>query len=164
MSPNKPIYPEGLEIALLADHPEAIPAIATGYEAEWDFWYGLGGKGCARSDLLERAQSDHLPLGLIALISGKPIGATALAANAISLHPEMTPCLIGLWVEPSYRHCGVGTALLSASNAMAAQLGFDHVYATTTTAPGLFVHAGWKEIERTLFKEEELWIYSIESK
>ncbi len=153
---------EPFEIALIAEYPEAVRVIAAGYKAEWDFWYGSGRRGDARSDLLERSQTYTLPLGLVATRASGFVGAIALAANAIASHPELSPCLIGLWVAPAHRKCGIGTALLAASFVKAGEMGFAHAYSSTATAPGLFQRAGWREIERTLFKGDELWIYATD--
>lgn len=162
MSPPHLARSVPFEIALIAAHPEAVPVIEAGYEAEWDFWYGPGGTGNARADLLERSQTRSLPLGLVALRAGDFVGAIALAANAIPSHPALSPCLIGLWVAPAHRRCGIGTALLAASIMKAGKMGFASAYSSTATAPWLFQGAGWREIEKTLYKGCELWIYATD--
>ena len=149
------------EIALLADRPEAIPTIAAGYEAEWDFWYGSGGKGNAKTDLVARSNAQAMPIGFVALEDGIAVGAVALVANAIAPRPELSPCLVGLWVAPEHRRRGVATALLAASVAKAAALKYRVAYVATTNAQALFERTGWTEIERTKFRGEEFWIYAI---
>lgn len=160
MSSPNPIRSESFEIGLLADYPEAVRVIAAGYEGEWDFWYGSGGRGSARSDLLERSQTDRLPLGLIARRASEPIGAIALAANAITPRPELSPCLIGLWDAPAHRRKGIGTALLRTAIVKAAELDFDIVYSATTTEPDFIMRAGWKKIDKLIFKGDAFWIFA----
>jgi len=158
-SPNPP---NPYEIVLLADYPEALSVITAGYEAEWEFWYGSGGKGNAKSDLLERSQRRALPLSLVAKRGGCFVGAIAIAANAISLRPELTPCVIGLWVAPAHRECGIGTALLNAAIVKAAELGFGIVYSATTTEQSLFMRAGWKKIDKKMLRGEAFSIFAAE--
>jgi len=150
------------EIALLADHPEAIPIIEAGYKAEWDFWYGPRGQGDARTDLWKRSNVGTLPLGLVAKRAGAFVGAIALQAHAIPTRPNLNPCLGGLWVAQAHRNCGIGSALLAASVAKAAEMGFARVYSATANARGLFQHAGWNEIEKTMHEGGTLWIYAID--
>jgi GNAT superfamily N-acetyltransferase len=153
---------EPFEIALIAEHPEAVPVIEAGYKAEWDFWYGSGGMANARSDLLERSQTHGLPLGLVALRAGGFVGAIALAANAIPSRPDLSPCLIGLWVAPAHRNCGIGTALLAASVVKAGEMGFAHAYSSTASVHGLFQRAAWREIDRTFYKGNALAIFAAD--
>ena len=41
-------------ISRLADRPELIDQLVLAYEAAWPGWYGPGGRGDARADLLVR--------------------------------------------------------------------------------------------------------------
>jgi len=152
--------PPAFEIALLADHPETVSQIAAGYEAEWPSWYGPGGKGNARADLLARSNTKAMPIGFVALADGGAVGALTLSANAIPPRPELTPCLVGLWVAAEYRRRGIASALLRAALAMAASLKFKVAYLATTNAQHVFDRTGWTEIERTKFRGEEFWIYA----
>lgn len=163
MSPLGSNPADACEIVLLADYPEAVPVIAAGYEAEWDFWYGSGGKGNARSDLLERSQRRDLPLCLVAKRAGCFVGAIAIAANAITPRPNLTPCLIGLWAAPAHRRKGIGSTLLNVAIAKARELGFESVFSTTTVVPELFARTSWTLIEKIPFKGEEHWLYAIDS-
>ena len=163
MSPLRSNLADPYEIVLLADYPEAVPVIAAGYEAQWDFWYGSGGKGNAKSDLLERSQKCALPLCLVAKRAEWFIGAIAIAANAITPRPNLNPCLVGLWVAPAHRKCGIGTALLNAAITKTAELGFERVYSTTTVIPALFARTGWTLIGKIPFKGEEHWLYAFDS-
>lgn len=162
MSPKNPTPSEPFAVTLLAEHPEALPVIEAGYKAEWDSWYGAGGKGNARTDLLRRSNRRSLPLGLLAMRASEFVGAIALEANAIHSCPNLTPCLVGLWVAPAHRYLGIGTALLNASVAKAGEMGFARAYGATTSARNLFQRAGWGEIEQTMHEGSALWIYAID--
>jgi GNAT superfamily N-acetyltransferase len=151
------------EVALLADHTDAIPAIAAGYEAEWDFWYGPGGKADARSDLEERARRDGMPLGLVALRRGVAVGAGALADKAISFRLELHPVLIGLWVAPPHRGRGIGLAILDYARIQAARLGFAQLYATTTNVPEFFRRAAWRHVETGQHNGEKVDLFAADS-
>lgn len=137
-----------VRIALLADHPELLADLAASYEREWPQWYGVHGD--ATTDLRERCRHTGLPICLIALDEGKVIGALALAANAISVRPELTPCVIGFWVEAVRRNRGIGSLLLKAACEHARASSVARLYTCTETVPRLFVREGWVEIDAAM--------------
>jgi GNAT superfamily N-acetyltransferase len=152
-----------VELALLADHIDAIPVLAAGYEAEWGFWYGPAGRADATTDLVARAQREGMPLGLVALDRDIAIGAAALAENAIAFRPELSPVLIGLWVSPSHRGRGVATAILACARSHARRLGFAQLYATTTNVPEFFRRAGWSHLQKGLHNGEAVDLFVVDS-
>lgn len=136
-----------LQLGLLADHPEAIAALALGYEAQWPDWYG----SCANSaadDLRRRARRTGLPLGVVALRRGLAVGTCALTAQSGPNPSPLTPWIGGLWVSPGARRQGVATALIGFAAEAARQEGFDAVHALTADAVGVFGRLGWVVIDR----------------
>ena len=134
-----------VRVALLADHPELLADLAASYQREWPHWYGV--RADAASDLKERARRSGLPICLIAVEESQPIGALALAEHAISAHPDLTPCVIGFWVEPARRNCGIGALLLKGAGDHARSVGFPEIYTCTNSASRLFVREGWSKID-----------------
>jgi GNAT superfamily N-acetyltransferase len=134
-----------LRVALLADHPELLAGLAASYEREWPHWYGV--RGAAASDLKERSRRSGLPICLIAVEQKQVVGALALADHAIGTHPDLSPCVIGLWVEPPRRNQGIGARLLKAATAHARDAGFDKLYSATSVAGRLFIREGWSKID-----------------
>jgi len=134
-----------VRVALLADHPELLAGLARSYEREWPHWYGVHAD--AASDLKERSRRSGLPICLIAAEEEQAVGALALADRAISTHPDLTPCVIGLWVEPSRRNQGMAARLLKAAAAHARDAGFDKLYSATSVAGRLFIREGWSKID-----------------
>jgi GNAT superfamily N-acetyltransferase len=132
-------------IALLADHPELLAGLAASYEREWPHWYGVHAH--AASDLKERARRSSLPICLIAVEQEQVVGALALAEHALSTHPNLTPCVIGLWVEPLRRNHGIGARLLKAATAHARDAGFDRLYSASSVAGRLFIREGWSKLD-----------------
>jgi GNAT superfamily N-acetyltransferase len=149
-----------LRIALLAGHPELLAGLAASYEREWPHWYGLRAE--AASDLKERSRRSGLPICLIAMEEEQAVGALALAENAISTHPDLSPCVIGLWLEAARRRRGIGAQLLKAASAHARDAGFDGLYSATSVACGLFVREGWSKIDTgTTYGGEQVSIFAL---
>ncbi len=134
-----------VRVALLADHPGLLADLAASYEREWPHWYGIHGD--ATSDLKERSRRSGLPICLIAMEQEQVVGALALAEHAISTHPNLTPCVIGLWVDAARRRRGIGAHLLKAASAHAREAGFEGLYSATSVACRLFLRGGWSKID-----------------
>jgi GNAT superfamily N-acetyltransferase len=134
-----------VRIGLLADHPHVLLPLAAAFAREWPEWYGVHGD--ASADLLERARRTGLPVGLVALEAGRIIGSLTIAEKSVPSHPQLSPWLIGFWVEPSRRNCGIGAQLLAASCRHAYEQGIDPLYAASAAASRLFAREGWSVID-----------------
>jgi len=147
-----------VRVALLADHPELLADLAASYEWEWPHWYGIHAD--ATADLTERARRTGLPICLIAVEQSRVVGALALAENAISTHPDLTPCVIGFWVERTRRKRGMGALLLQGAADHARAVGFPRLYTCTDTASRLFVREGWLKVDVGRTKGGTKWMSS----
>jgi predicted N-acetyltransferase YhbS len=131
-------------IALLSDHLKLLNDLARALEREWPQWYGV--RGDAMTDLRERARPHGLPVGLVAVEGDTAVGTIALAAQGAASHPELSPWIIGLWVEPARRRSGIGSNLLDAACAEARAAGYRNVYTSTVTSARLVERLGWTKI------------------
>ncbi|MGO4832443.1 GNAT family N-acetyltransferase [Rhizobiaceae sp. 2RAB30] len=139
------MMPTDLELALLADRPEAIEALARGYETEWPDWYGIG-RTSAIGDLTERSRHMGLPLGVVALRRGRAVGTCALTAQSGPEPSSLTPWIGGLWVAPEARRRGVASALVAYATDKAWEQGFGAVHTLTAEAEEVFRRLGWETI------------------
>ncbi len=134
-----------IRVVLLADHPEVLPALAAAYERESPQWYGVHGD--AMTDLRERSRRNGFPIGLIALESGQAVGSLALTERSLPSHANLSPWVVGFWVEPSRRNQGIGARVLKAAAVYARGAGVECLYAATAAASPLFVREGWSKID-----------------
>ena len=139
--------------------PQALEAVAAGYEAEWPDWY-LGGKGSARMDVLDRMRPEGLPIGFVALNEIAVVGAASLTTLG-PVRPEIGPWVGGLWTHPDHRRQGVASALVRRCAAEAGRQGFAVVYAATSSAPELFERLGWGLRETVPYPGGDLAIYEL---
>ena len=95
----------------------------------------------------DRSRREGLPLCLIAIEDQRVVGALALADRAINTHPDLTPCVIGFWVEPTRRNRGICALLLKAACDHARSAGFPCLYTCTNTASRLFIREAWLKID-----------------
>jgi GNAT superfamily N-acetyltransferase len=137
----------GLTLVPLAHRRDAIARVQQWFESEWPAYYGPGGSGDAQRDLLAYAQHDALPVGLLAVLDGEPVGFAALKREPFPTHPQLSPWAGAAVVLPARRRQGIGRALLDGLAVQASALGFRDVYCATATAESLLLRAGWRRLE-----------------
>ena len=144
----------------LARHRGHVPLLASWFRQEWPAWYGPGGRGDAATDLQSFASSESvLPVGLVVLHEGIPIGTGALKRDSLPTHLHLSPWAGAGFVLPAFRGRGVGAMLLAALVSHARALGYSSVYCATGTAISLLHRCGWSEFERTEHEGEPLVIF-----
>ena len=113
-----------LQIDHLFNHPEHTQLVATWIYDE--FWRDKPGYSVATFELLlgEAIDPGRIPLSLLALVDGDPIGTVNLIHNDSPSRPQLYPWLAALFVVPRHRHQGVGGALC---RALVSEAGLLHV-------------------------------------
>jgi GNAT superfamily N-acetyltransferase len=150
---------DAITIRLLASTMELLPAIQSWFESEWPAYYGPGGPGSARRDLLSYANEGTLPLGLVAFHGGEACGFAALKSEPFPSHPDLHPWAGAAYVRPSHRRRGIGRALLAALEAQAASLGHARIYCATATSASLLQRCGWQLLETVAHEGQAVGIY-----
>jgi len=135
-----------VRIGLLADHPQHLVPLVAAYEREWPDWYGVHGD--AMTDLRERSRRDGLPIGFLAFEQGSVVGTVAIAEQSVQSHRDLSPWIVGFWVESSRRNRGIGAQLLAAACDHAKEQDIATLYAATAAASTLFVREGWSMIDK----------------
>lgn len=120
-----------LQIDDLFRHPEYVSTVASWIHGE--FW---ADKNVHTPDSLEQLlrdadSGDRLPISLVALINDQPVGTVNLVDNDDDRRPHLRPWLAALFVAPTYRRRGVGSALVQALRQRAAELGIRDMFLGT---------------------------------
>jgi predicted N-acetyltransferase YhbS len=136
-----------IEVAHLFRCPQHRPAVARLIHDE--FWSDVEGASVegmqARLTLADAA--DRVPLALVALHAGEPVGAVNLVERDNDLHPEWTPWLAGMVVAAPWRGRQVGSTLVRALLAETRRLGIERVY-FGTDGPGFYTRLGARIVEQ----------------
>lgn len=141
-----------MNVGLLADHTEVIPALAEWYRAEWEPYYGVDGPGDALADLESRCKRDALPIGLVAMESDQVQGVAALDRDTAT---NLFPSVVGLLVAVEYRGRGIATQLLESAKGLAEGLGYSRVYISTTILGDHLLRTGWHVVGAASFLNDE---------
>lgn len=135
-----------LNIVLLSERPDLIPALAAWFESEWPPYYGPSGPGSATGDL-HRSAGHDLPLCLVAVTeSGDPVGTITLSKTSI-LHRAPGPWASALFVAPAARGQRIGTALVAAVETEARTRGYERLFIATDSAQRIVESRGWTPLD-----------------
>lgn len=115
ISPQSADRPQPIiEIAFLADHPEAIPTLAHWFRAQWPDYYNERTPAEIAQGFVAEANRTHLPVRQAAFAGGELAGTITLRQHALQALPEYRLGLGGLFVLERYRGKSIGTKLVQA--------------------------------------------------
>lgn len=128
-------------IADLFERPELIPTVARWIHAE--FWADKDVHTPASLAALFAlaTQPNVIPLSLVALSSGEPVGTINLIENDDEGRRHLRPWLAALYVVPDQRCRGIGSSLVRALQKRAASMGIERMYLGTDN-PGFYLRLG----------------------
>lgn len=132
-----------MEIDYLATHPDAVPRLAAWFHQEWSHLYPDRTLEDVERTLGEHANTDHIPLALVAVEGGQVIGTVALTEHDMDMHRELSPWLASLYVTREWRRRGIGSALVRAMESKAVELGVGTLYLFTPESEAFYARLGW---------------------
>ena len=150
------------EIALLADHPEAVSILTDWFVAQWPDYFAQRTPADIAQDFHAEANRNTIPLRLLAFVNGEMAGTICLREHAIQNLPEYRPGLGGLFVAAHHRGRGIGSELVQAGMQVAWSQGYERVYATTLAARGILERLDWKLIRQFSHGDEQLMLFQCD--
>ena len=96
---------------------------------------------------MDAARHDELPIGMVAIDDGPPVGTVVLRRTPVVGHGQLGPWVTTLWVKPESRNRGFGSALVEAVESEARRLGFAELFCAADPPALLLARRGWRETE-----------------
>jgi GNAT superfamily N-acetyltransferase len=124
----------------LGSYPDLIDVTVAWQMAEWD---PNGDVARWTRHRVEEAQMTGIPCAWVAFVDGDPVGSVSLVESNMDTRPDLSPWLAALFVIPSHRGRGIGTALIRRCEREAWSVGANRLYLHTTTAQDLYERLGW---------------------
>jgi GNAT superfamily N-acetyltransferase len=124
----------------LGSHPDLIGVTVAWQMNEWDPDGDTSRWTRAR---IAEARMTGIPCAWVAFADAAPVGSVSLVENNMDTRKDLSPWLAALYVIPSYRRRGIGTALVRRCEQEAWSTGVKRLYLHTTTARDLYERLGW---------------------
>ncbi|SFS19039.1 Acetyltransferase (GNAT) family protein [Yoonia litorea] len=142
---------------MLAERRDLIGACAALLETTWPDHYGPTGPGFATKDATDRAQTERLPIGLVAIDQTDTlVGTGTLSGPSYGAQSDEAPWITGLCVVEHMHGHGIASQLVQDLCRVATSTGHRQVFATTSQALGLMQRAGFAEL-RQLNDDHGTW-------
>ncbi len=134
-----------LEIVHLADRLDAVDAVAGWLHGEWYAGSGHSPQE-AQQSVLWRLNRRHLPLALVALEAGHPVGTASLVNDEKPGGGGETAFLAGVYVDTACRGRGVGSRLCLQALAEARRLRLPRLSVLTLDGRAFYERLGWRHV------------------
>ncbi len=131
-----------------------MPILAAWIYDEWSYLYPEMTLQHVVSFLRERGNKGRLPLTLVAIEAGEPVGTVSLKMFDMETRSDLSYWLASLYVARPWRRRRIGSRLVETAEKKAAELGICKLFLFTTDAalPGSFYSKlGWVVKEKTLY-------------
>jgi GNAT superfamily N-acetyltransferase len=147
-----------MEIAYLADYPEHLHTVATWVFGQWG--HLLPGKTLEQVERTfgTHLQRDAVPLTVVALDEGKPVGTASLFLHDMSTRPELSPWLAAVYVLSSHRNRGIGSGLVQQIEAITERLQIPRLYLFTPDKQSFYARLGWVPMDTAEYRTEHVVI------
>ena len=149
---------EPMSIDYLADHPEFVRTLAEWQHGEWGHLRPGESVEARMARLGKFTKRDRIPLTVVAHENGELLGSASLIPHDMETRMELTPWLAGVFVAPEYRRRGIAGQLVRRIVSEAAKLEVRILYLYTVHSEKLYASLGWKFMERTRYRKQEVVI------
>jgi len=151
-----------LDIHYLADDTEEISTIAGWIYYEWGHLIERRTLETAHEKVRQSLSGSDLPLTMVCYLDGNLVGTAGIDTADMNSHPELTPWMVSVFVDPRYRKKGIGTALCKRIAEEFKRLDFATAYLFTPDRESLYARLGWKTFLREEYREEQVVIMMLD--
>ncbi len=149
-------------IPYLADHPQHVPVIAEWAFRHWGRMYRMPSLEWQIERISERLNKDRLPIAFVALAGSEPVGTASLKIREMTTHPHLEHWLGTVYVVETWRHRGIGTALVECVETEARRFRIGTLYLHTPDKEGFYAKRGWTVIERPTYFDMQVTVMKKE--
>jgi N-acetylglutamate synthase-like GNAT family acetyltransferase len=153
-----------LQIRPLREHPDAIPGIARWRFDQWGHEIPGSSLDTFTQSLIKGLEDDGLPQTWIVLSAGRVVGVASLAEHDMHTRQDLSPWLVGVYVNQADRGHGVGSALVSYVMERAAKMGIETLWLFTPDQEHFYQRLGWQSVERTRYRGHDVVVMNVAPK
>lgn len=149
---------EEIKIDYLANHLEYSSVIGEWYYNEWQRYYAAETKDNIIDGVKKRANTQYLPLTLVAIYNDKLVGTVCLKHDDLSLREDLSPWLAGVYVDENFRSRGIGKMLVERALNESKRFGYRTIYLWTPAARAYYESMGWEWMEEVFYLTDKVQI------
>ena len=136
-----------MKILNFKDRAHHLMTLATWHHAEWSYLNPERSFDERVQEMREELEGKPIPATFVAEDeAGNLLGSASLLAQDMSSHPELTPWLASVYVNPDYRGNGIGSALVRHVMQHAGDIGVQRMYLYTPDQEQLYARLGWERV------------------
>lgn len=146
-----------MQFEYLADHPQRVPQVIAWWHTVWADRMGPD-IDALEQQLLASLNREQLPIHILAMKNGQPIGTAALKLQELAeLFPDKQFWLGSVFVAEPHRGEKIASALTHQIITLAQARGLPHLYLQTMhPSGGLYARLGWEPQERFIYRGAEM--------
>jgi GNAT superfamily N-acetyltransferase len=144
-----------VQFSYLVDSPENAPMVIDWWRTIWADRMGDNIEHTVKQ-LQESLSKTELPIHVLAIVDGTPVGTAVLKKQEISeVFPDCQYWLGSVFVKEQSRGAHIATELSLHIVDLARRLGLPHLYLQTVDLDGgLYVNLGWRALQEFVYREE----------
>lgn len=137
-----------LEFEYLADRPQDVPLVIDWWRSTWADRMGSDAE-LAAEQLVNSLSKTVLPVHILAMVQGRPVGTAALKSHEIGeVFPDCQYWLGSVFVEEQSRGLNIASELSLQVVEIAKKMRLPHLYLQTIDLEGgLYKSLGWKRVK-----------------
>ena len=151
-----------MQIDYLADHPGVITTLAHWLHDQWGHLSPGASVERDEARLRTNCNRDRIPLAVVALVDGEPVGVARLVEYDMDIRRDLSPWLSSVFVPAEHRGKGIGTALTRRIMDESKALGVRTCYLFTPDRETFYSRLGWTVLERPEYRGERIVIMKLE--
>jgi predicted N-acetyltransferase YhbS len=149
-------------IHYLGDHLDVRPLWAAWHHEEWAL-DRIPSVEDRVALIRQRVGRASIPATLVAFEGATPVGFVSLIESNMDTHAELAPWLASLYVRPTHRNLGHGSALVKAVIREAHSAGVKSLYLFTPHRKGFYEQLGWRMLFNEHYRGEYVTVMICEA-
>lgn len=145
-----------MKIENIADHLDLLDSLVEWHRNQW---------GPEWADQVRHSTSrERIPTIYVAIEEAELLGSVMLVDEDMTTRKDLSPWLGGVYVKPSRRGQGIGTALVRHAMGQAARMGIPRLWLYTPASRGLYERLGWRYVSEEDYLGENVTIMRLDLK
>jgi GNAT superfamily N-acetyltransferase len=147
-----------MKIDYLAYHPHLIPDLSMIHVDFFGRYHSAMTVESRGEQLKGRLGTDTIPLTIVAIEEGKPVGSASIIEYDLKTHLDLTPWVVSVIVHADYRRRGLGSRIMNRVDQEAVQLGLANLYLFTPDQKTFYSSLGWDVILKDNYQDKPIVI------